>query len=131
MKVLGLDGRTHTWTLKDGAVDNPSSGHLRARAFLAKLFPVELRLEEVILPGSNNLRADFVIPQKRLLVEVHGRQHFERVGHFQPTTGHFWQGVYRDRRKREWAELNEWTYIALPDDASENEWADLILRPSE
>lgn len=131
MKVKGLDGRTHTWDLAGhvplGSEQAGSSGHKLARKLLEKLFPLDKRLEEVILPGTGNLRADFFLPSRRLVCEVHGRQHYQFVLHFHQTRLGFIKHQQRDRDKREWCELNNINYCELPHDESEDQWAKRIL----
>lgn len=127
MKVVGLDGRTYQWKLHGKTthlndISNRSSGHVRCRQFLTKLFPCEVQLEEVLLPGSGGLRADFFLPAKELIVEVHGRQHYEFVLMFHQTRRGFLEAQKRDRQKREWCERNELIYCELPDSEDFKQW---------
>src|SRR5262245_17555649 len=115
MKVVGLDGRTHNWSL-NGHVplrseETGSSYHDRCRSLLVTLFPTDRRLEEVPLPGTGDLQADFYLPGRRLLVEVHGRQHYEFCLHFHKNRLGFLKHQQRDARKREWCELNNIMYV--------------------
>ena len=131
MKIKGLDGQTYTLKLNGKQpLQSDTSGrskfHVRARQLLKKLYPNEQRLEEVSLPGSGGLTADFFLPGRRLLVEVHGQQHYEPNGFFHKTPIDFFQGQRRDRRKGEWAELNNLTFVELPFDESDTEWSDRI-----
>jgi hypothetical protein len=132
MKVIGLDGRTHVWSLaghspKESDTEGRSSGHLRARALLARLYPVDRRLEELTLPGADGLRLDFYLPGRRLAVEVQGRQHDEYVGYFHKHRLGFVQSQGRDVRKSRWCELNGIRLVELPDGESDDEWADRLL----
>jgi hypothetical protein len=84
MKVVGLDGRSYNWDWRNKVpmADDTrprSTYHLRARELLNKLFPCETILEEVYLPGSNNLSVDFYIPFYRTCVEVQGEQHYKFI----------------------------------------------------
>lgn len=129
MRVLGLDGRTHTWDLRgyaDVSERECSSLHLRARLLLQKLFPTDLRCEEVPIPGTS-LFADFVLPTRKLMVESQGKQHYEESGLFHRTTLDFWRGRQRDARKVEWCRINTWSLACLPYDESDDEWAARIL----
>lgn len=132
MKVKGLDGRVHNWDLRghvpDGSDDRPRSTlHLRARLLLATLFPLDIRSEEVELPGTHGLRADFVLPSRRMIVEANGPQHYEEVGFFHEHRTDFWRGQSRDRNKLDWCLLNGWRYVELPHNRSDAEWAEIIL----
>lgn len=129
MRVTGLDGREYSWKLKgaDSSTPNKSAGHLRCRRLLASLYPFDVRLEEVGLPGSGGLTADFVIPSRNLLVEVQGVQHREYVGHFHRNRLGYLRSNRRDNRKREWAELNGLRLLELHDNATDEEWRESLL----
>lgn len=127
MKVRGLDGRDYSWRPKSRPSKRISQGHLRCRKLLASLFPLDSRLEEVSLPGSKGLTADFVLPHRKLVVEVHGRQHYEYVEHFHRNGLGFLDAQHRDRNKQRWAELNGFTYVDLPDDEDDGEWTKRIF----
>lgn len=127
MKVVGLDGRTYQWKLSGKTTllndtKNRSSGHLRARSLLCLLFACDIKLEEVRLPGSGGLTADFVIPALQLVIEVHGRQHYEFVALFHETRRGFLKALERDRNKRQWCERNDFTYCELPDSETDRQW---------
>lgn len=123
MKITGLDGKIYTWKLTTAPPRaSCSSGHDRARKLLEQIYPHDRRLEEVFLPGSDGLSADFVLVSRSLLVEVHGRQHFEFVPHFHRNKAGFHQALYRDEQKRKWCELNGFRYVELPDDEDDDEW---------
>lgn len=135
MRVTGFDGRVRTWNLSghDGVPDTGSSYHQRARLLLSQLFPTDRRLEEVTLPGSKrrggrDLRADFFLPMRRLVVEAHGEQHYKFVLDWHKTPLGFIQAQQRDRDKEEWCELNGIGYVALPHWESDDEWSRRILR---
>lgn len=132
MRVKGLDGKEYPWrlaghTVLDSDVRERSRGHLRCRKLLEKLYPFDLRLEEVHLPGSGKLAADFVIPSRRLIVEVHGKQHYAYSTFLHGDRLSFYRSRERDGRKREWAELNNFRYVELPDTDTDDEWAQAIL----
>ena len=134
MKVIGFDGRDHALTFKrargNSKRGNKSSHHLRARELLSELFPYEKIYEEVTLPGSKTistglLYADFLIPNKYIVVEVHGKQHYEYSQHFHKTKASFMKSRKRDKKKIEWCELNDFTIIILPYN-KEEQWKNLI-----
>jgi hypothetical protein len=132
MKVIGLDGRTYAWKLtrKTPTDDDDlqrSELHLRTRAFLHTLYPLERILEEVYLPGSGDLTVDFFIPTRKLFVEAHGVQHYKFVPFFHETQLGFIQACKRDKDKRHWAELNNLTYVELPYNESTADWRDRVI----
>jgi hypothetical protein len=134
MKVLGLDGRTHNWDLTGRqplkSEEDGSGLHERCRLLLARLFPADRRLEELPLPGTNNLRADFYLPGRRLMPEAHGRQHYVFCLHFHKTRLGFLKHQDRDRKKKEWCGLNGIYYCELPYRESDDEWAARLLNPT-
>lgn len=131
MKVVGLDGREYHWKLSKrfGKKNSNSSNlHKIARKLLKKLFPVNIILEEVVLPGSSHnksLSADFVIVSLNLMVEVHGEQHYKFNNFYYKTISDFHQARRRDNNKREWAELNGLTLVVLPFNQIDK-WEELI-----
>lgn len=129
MRVKGLDGRDYTWkvtgrTTLDSA--GGSSYHRRARLLLAGLFPNEPVLEEVSLPGTKRLRADFVVFARRLVVEVQGGQHTRFNGFMHKTPLGFMKSLQRDRNKRSWCELNGIRYVELQCDGTDDDWRRVI-----
>lgn len=128
MRVTGLDGKEYNLRLTNS---EPKSGlHKRALDITRGIFPSDPILNEVSLPGAGNkvtksLYADIMIPSRRLIIEVHGEQHYSRVPFFQHTQRDFLMGQMRDRRKKEWSELNGFTVIELPFDR-ESEWENMI-----
>ena len=136
MKVRGFDGRDRNWRLDKYKVygddsKRRSSYHIRARGILCSLLPHDRILEEVKLPGSNKLSrglliADFYVPSRMLMVEVHGRQHYEYVSHFHGNRFEFLRARARDRDKVKWCELNEINIVELKYDESDQQWEDRI-----
>jgi very-short-patch-repair endonuclease len=132
MKIKGLDGKLHTWSLTNhvplkDATRPRSELHKQVRELLLELYPIERILEEVPLPGSGGLSADFYIPGSKLIVEAHGRQHYEFVQMFHRDMFGFIEHKKRDKRKREWAEINNITVVELPYNEDINEWRKRIL----
>lgn len=122
MKVKGLDGREYKLALAGkvvGARDarGRSAGHLEARRLLLALFPFDPPYEEVTVPGCGAaLYLDFLLPQRRLAVEVQGAQHRRESRHFHGGKAGFAAQRRRDQAKREWAEANDITLLELHDD---------------
>ena len=88
MKAIGLDGKERSWNLSKYRNNKNSSRprsqyHIKTRNLLRKIYPRDKILEEVSLPGSSTetrkstLFADFFIPNRSLIVEVHGQQHYQ------------------------------------------------------
>ena len=131
MKVIGFNGRSYPWRLSrnirlDDDNRQTSCLHQRVKTLLKQLFPLEHICEEVYLPGSNGLKADFVIITRKLIVEAQGAQHYHFVGKFYNTKLDFIEACIRDKRKREWAELNNLILVELRYDRSEREWEKAI-----
>ena len=130
MKVIGLDGREYSWSAarKQGKGNKKSSLHKKARKILNEIFPFDRVLEEISLPGTRSqtrkttLFADFYIPNRSLMVEVHGRQHFEYISFFHEDRLAFHKAKARDRDKRVWCEINHIELIEFLFNESEEEW---------
>ena len=129
MKVTGLDNKEYSWSIwgKSSDSEQKSSYHLKARALLKKLFPIDRILEEVYLPGCDSLYADFFLPLRKIIVEVHGEQHYKYIPFFHGNKLNFFKAQARDRNKRLFCEKNGILYIDLPCSESEDEWRNRIL----
>lgn len=133
MKVKGLDGRVYGWSFHGcnvGKVDEvPRSGlHLKVRACLKGLFPTESILEEVSLPGSGGLSADFYLPVRKTIVEAHGEQHFRMIAFFHHDRAGWTRQQKLDRNKLEWAAINNIRLVSLHHDEDLQQWTDKLLR---
>ena len=130
MKVIGLDAREYTWNPKTGG-GKRSKLHQKAKTVLDSCFPHDRILEEVTLPGTKTvrskcLRADFYIPNRNLIVEVHGEEQFRfNAYHFDSKLA-FFKAQARDRSKAEWCKLNEIRLIQLNYNETEEEWKSKI-----
>jgi len=131
MKLLGLDGREYSLNARkymvDGNQTRPrSSLHLEARTLLKEMFPGDIILEEITLPGCKpTLYADFFIPLQKLIVEVQGEQHYKQNSFFHKTDDAFLKAKKRDVLKKRWCEVNDLIIIELPYD-KKSEWRDRI-----
>ena len=131
MKIQGLDGREYVWKLKkhyNNQRSNSSKLHKTARKLLKKMFPVHTILEEVTLPGSSqkkSLSADFVLLDLKLMIEVHGEQHYKFNNFYHANIFEFVRSKKRDTHKRQWAELNNFMLIVLPFNKID-QWEELI-----
>ncbi len=131
MKVRGLDGREYPWNLTGRRVNaddrRPRSKlHLAARQLLTDKYPVSPILEEVPLPGSGSLTADFYIPHRKMIVEVHGEQHYKYNKHFHGDKANFLAACKRDADKARWCEMNNILYVALPYSEDVDVWERII-----
>ena len=134
MKAIGLDGKERSWNLSKHRNNKNSSRprsqyHIRARNLLRKIYPRDKILEEVSLPGSNTetrkstLFADFFIPNRSLIVEVHGQQHYEYNAFYHNKKKiNFYKAQARDRDKLEWCCLNNIRVAVLKYSDDLEEW---------
>jgi hypothetical protein len=129
MKIRGLDGQIHNWKLHGYVVraseSRPRSKlHLKARSILKDIFPTVQILEEVAAPitRTEKLFFDFYLNTVKLVVEVHGQQHYKFNTMFHTSAQDFANQRKRDRRKAEWCEYNNITYIELPYNEDEDQW---------
>lgn len=96
-----------------------SSFHTEALEIIKEKYKNCSIYEEVTLPGSKRngrslLYADFFIPEHRLIIEIHGSQHYEYSPFFHKSKIDFQKGKARDRDKSDWCELNNIRLIVLP-----------------
>jgi len=134
MKVKGLDGKEHTIYLvgyqSKGSDTRPRSElHLQARELIKSIFKTSPLLEEVPIPGcESQLYADFFLPHEKIMIEVHGEQHYSYNSHFHGNKMdlNFYKSQKRDRDKKEWCEINGISLIVLPYDKDLEEWKTLL-----
>lgn len=126
MKFLDLSGRLHIFNFTKICRESssPSGLHLSARELIKKRFPYSSIYEEVTLLGLG-LVADFFIPDLKVMVEVHGEQHYKFVKRFHKSQAGFIASTKRDKLKREWCEINDVVYVELPFD-QKSEWAKIL-----
>jgi hypothetical protein len=127
VKVIGLNGKTYSWSFAGRSHSGPggpkrSGLHARVRDFLRTIYPVDRIMEEVGLPGSNGLRIDFYLPLRQLAVEAHGEQHYKFIAHFHGTMMGFLLAKERDDKKKKWCEINDIRLIELPFDGGDDQW---------
>lgn len=133
MRVIGLDLKEYPWNPggNQHLQSKASALHTKAKELLKKLFPFDRILEEVSLPGSKTkghgqLTADFFIPNRNLMIEVNGEQHYAQNSHFHDNAHDFYKGVARDRDKAQWCELNDFRLVILAYNGTLEEWEDII-----
>ena len=111
IRVVGFDNKEHKFNFsknkKRRYQDNKSSLHEKARSIIKEIFPTLSVYEEVTLPGSKRsgraslLYADFFLPEIMLIVEVHGKQHYEYCSFFHKDKMDFLKSKKRDIDKIE------------------------------
>lgn len=106
--------------------EDKSKYHLEARNILTKIFPNSTLYEEVSLPTKPITYADFFIPDYLAVIEIHGEQHYTFNSHFFESKLDFYKAQARDRKKRDWCLLNEFTFIELSY-KERDQWENQIL----
>ena len=92
------------------------------------MFPHDIILEEVSLAGSRTqegggiLRADMFVPNRNLIVEVHGEQHHKFNKFFFKNKLRFYRAQARDREKKEWCNINDIRIVELNYNEDLDEW---------
>ena len=108
---------------------NPSSLHLKMRKIVEEIYPFEKVAEEFPLLGTKpRLFADFYIPALDLIIEVHGKQHFEYNTFFYKNKQDFFKAKARDNLKYEWCDENSIILLEVAYDQSEQEWKEIIRK---
>lgn len=112
MKIKGLDNKEHVLNTAQSKHRLRSEKTCKSKLqyevgqLLKTKYPMDTILEEVSLPGSNGLYLDFLLPTRRLGVEVQGRQHGEYVPFFHGSKKGYLESKERDYNKELWCELN-------------------------
>ena len=98
--------------------------HLAARELLIQLFPTVQVMEEVLVPLTRYEKGyfDCYINTLKLVVEVHGQQHYKFNSLFHSSAQDFVNQKKKDRRKQEWCEYNNITYVELPYNEATDKW---------
>lgn len=135
IRVIGFDNKEHKFNFSKNKKriynSNKSSLHNKARELIKELFPSLSVYEEVTLPGSKSvgrkslLYADFFVPDAMIIIEVHGKQHYEYCSFFHKDKMDFLRSKKRDADKIEWCNINNIKIVELPYN-KEKEWKSLI-----
>jgi len=135
VKCVGLNNREYDLDLKKYLPDKRAKRsyyHLLARQLLQELFKGYAVYEEVKLPGSSQklsvLYLDFLIPNCKMGVEVHGAQHFTYTPFFHKSKAGFLRSKAKDHDKIEWCKLNSIVLVELRYDDSYEYWREQIER---
>jgi hypothetical protein len=133
MNIIGLDGKEYEWKAKGSdALENKSALHNKVRHFLRELFPYDIIIEEVELIGSRDwkkkrpLTADFYIPNRNLIVEAHGEQHYTYSSFFYKSKLDFLKSQKRDTDKIRWCNQNNINIIVFKHSDKEEIWREQI-----
>tara|TARA_B100001113_G_scaffold162334_1_gene132858 strand:+ start:501 stop:917 length:417 start_codon:yes stop_codon:yes gene_type:complete len=130
MNIVGLDDKNYNWNPAANQSDSQarSSLHVKARELLNELYPHDRILEEISLPGTKSmhrkstLRADLFVPNRNLIVEVHGEQHYKFNSFFFKNKLSFYKAKARDSDKREWCRINSITLVEFNYNEDVDEW---------
>lgn len=114
MKVLGLDNKYHvldTRTCLYGQRNREackSDLQYLCGLLVKERYPYDVILEECPLPGTKPcLYMDFLVPARKLAIEIHGRQHDDFVAFFHGNKKGFEKAKTNDVSKQRWCYLND------------------------
>lgn len=133
MIVFDLDGKQHTLNFrglcKNEKNNSKSALHLKARKLLKEIFPTLQIIEEVpvVIDKDETLYLDFLIPMKKLCIEVQGEQHYSFSSFFHKNKLGFLKAKKRDNNKKEWCRINNIDMICLPYSESLEEWRNYFV----
>ncbi len=99
--------------------------HKRVVTLMGELFP-NFRLEEEkqCMVGQQRLYCDIAVPMLSLVIECHGRQHFEYVKHFHTSEQGFEAAKQRDAAKAHTIKEAGWFLLIIRYD----EWEKLTRK---
>jgi len=113
-ELIGTDGKKVKIRFKNNENCNPSNLHIEARKLLKQLFPLNVLIEEFLIPGERKLYIDFFLPERSLVIEVHGEQHYKFNPHFYKSKYEFTKAKFRDELKKDFCNTNNLLFIELP-----------------
>lgn len=132
MIIVGLDNKEYDWKPRSSdCLENKSGLHNKVREVLREIFPFDVIMEEVELIGSRTskkreLTADFYVPNRAIIVEAHGEQHYAYNSFFYKNKYEFLKAQTRDRDKEQWCLQNNIKYIALSYKDKPEKWREQI-----
>jgi len=129
MKVICYNNKIYNINLsqyynKEG--ENKSSLHLKCRDLIKEVFKMRVVLEEVYIP-IEKLYLDFFIPDFKLVIEVHGAQHFNFNKFHYKDKLDFYNSQGRDNKKREFCKNNKFYLVELSYNEKVSEWRNKLL----
>lgn len=93
---------------------NSSKPHRELKDKLKEKYSLDIIVEEFPLPGLKpKLYADFFLPNRNIIYEIDGRQHYEYVPFFHKNKLAFAKAKARDKRKEDWCYQNDITLIRI------------------
>lgn len=122
--VTGIDGKQYKFNPKQSRGGTRSKLAQEALSLLKKIFPCEIIIEEVKIPGSA-LFFDFYLTNQKTFVEVQGAQHTEYVHHFHGDKRSFTKATRRDSLKQQWCENNNFSLVELSHD-NRDQWERML-----
>jgi very-short-patch-repair endonuclease len=131
MRVLGLDGKYKKISFfQNKSPDDDSmyksKYHLLARNIIRGIFGDQI-YEEVHIPGEG-FYLDFFLPGRKIIVEVNGQQHYTQNNFFHKDKSDFLKQKRNDKKKKEFAEINGFSFVELAFNESEEEWKNKLLK---
>ena len=125
MLVKDLDGNEYSLKIskKRNRARERSKLHLEAKEIIRSIFPRLSLVEEVPVKIRKGLTLylDIFIPSISLVIEVHGKQHYEFTPHFHEHRHRFGRCRLNDDLKKEWCYVNQIRYVELAYNES-SEW---------
>lgn len=131
MKIKTIDGKFVVWNphlqKNNKQEENKSAGHKAAVSLLKELYPTCKILEEIFIPiqAGEWSYIDIYLPLLKLAVEVNGVQHSKFNPFFHNDKRDFLYGQLKDKRKKEWCEINNIKLITL-DTKDIKEWKKML-----
>lgn len=122
MRFRDLNGYEQTIKLHNKPRMNRSKLHTLALDILEEMFPFDRIYNEIYAFG---LYLDIFIPSLKLVIEVHGQQHFKRNTFHHPSKKDFINAQNNDKTKKQWCDLNGLTLVELNFDDVDN-WKERI-----
>ncbi len=93
-----------------------SNIQLEAKQFLKKYWSNHVVFEEFPVAGTR-LNFDFYNANKKVVVEIHGKQHDQYTPFFHKTRAGFVSHIRRDQQKRDFCELNNIKLVEIYTDS--------------
>ena len=124
-ELIGTDGKKVKIRFKSNESQNPSKLHLKARELIKEFFPLNIVIEEFLIPGDKKLYCDFLLPERNIVIEVHGEQHYKFNPHFYKTKFEYIKAKFRDEVKKDFCLTNNLLFIELPFNKID-EWEKII-----
>jgi hypothetical protein len=125
LQVKDLDGNEYNLQIskKRNRTRERSKLHQQAKEVIRSLFPRLGLVEEVPIKIRKGLTLylDIFVPSISLVIEVHGRQHYEFIPHFHEHRHRFGRAKLNDELKKEWCYVNQIRYVELAYNEP-NEW---------